>query len=62
MIVYEAVATIDCEGHAAALTHLVSATGLPEPDVRSALEQLITEGHVWAGRSGYFLDSRDWAP
>jgi hypothetical protein len=62
MIVYEAVATMDYEGQAAKLSRLVSTTGLHEADVRSALNQLITEGHVCAGPSGYFLDSHDGAP
>lgn len=62
MIVYEAVATMDYEGHVAELSRLVTTTGLPETEVRSALDQLIAEGHVCAGASGYFLDSHDWAP
>lgn len=62
MIVYEAVATMDYEGHVAELADLCRTTGLPETQVRTALDQLIAEGHVCAGTAGYFLDAPDWAP
>lgn len=62
MIVYEAVATMDYEGHVAETHALVRTTGLEEKQVLAALDQLISEGHVCAGSTGFFLDAPDWAP
>jgi DNA-binding IclR family transcriptional regulator len=61
LVVYEAIAIIDKEGHIATLVDVAHATGLPEHKVRRALDHLVSERHVRASDSGFTLGAHDWS-
>lgn len=60
LTVYEAVAIIDKEGHAATIGDLTRATGYSEDTVRSALARLVGERHLRESDAGYALGAHDW--
>jgi DNA-binding IclR family transcriptional regulator len=60
LIVYEAVAILDKEGHTATIGDLSHATGIPEDKVRRAVDRLVSERHIRASDAGFALGQHDW--
>lgn len=61
LVVYEAIAILDKEGHTATIRDLAHATGVSEEKVRRALDHLVTERHVRASDAGFTLGAHDWS-
>jgi DNA-binding IclR family transcriptional regulator len=61
LVVYEAIAIIDKEGHTSTIVDVAHATGLPEEKVRRALDHLVSERHIRASDSGFRLGAHDWS-